>query len=264
MKNSGVNRLLAIANGVFFAGTLFVNYLSAALPLNGKTPGQLSDEIPNLFVPAGITFSIWGIIYLLQLIFIVYQFIVVFRAAEPPKFFERIGVFYILSCTLNSAWIFAWHFELVWLSLIVMALLLVTLILLYLRLEPALKEMPASQRWMAGLPFSVYLGWITVATVANATAFLVKYGWDGWGIPAMVWTIVMLAVSAAVTFAMLLTRRDTGYAAVIVWALAGIMLKRSADSPETGTPIMIAAGAGIAIIIAGAVIALVRKRKTAS
>jgi hypothetical protein len=264
MKKTVLYRILAIANGLFFAGTLFVNYLSTALPLNGKTPGQLSDEIPTLFVPAGITFSIWGVIYLLQLIFIVYQFIEVFRSPETPKFFERISILFILSCIFNMGWIFAWHYELVWLSLIIIEFLLATLILVYMRLLPVLKEMTNPGKWMVGLPFSIYLGWITVAAIANATTFLVKYGWDGWGISAIVWTILMIIVSAVTAVFMLMTRKDAAYALVIVWALVGIILKRSVNNPDTGVPIIIASGTGICVIIIASVIALGQREKTAS
>ncbi|OHD54800.1 MAG: hypothetical protein A2Y33_02185 [Spirochaetes bacterium GWF1_51_8] len=264
MKNVWLYRILAVFNALCFGATVFINYYAVTLPLNGKSTGQLSDELPNLFVPAGITFSIWGVIYLLQLAFIVYQIYKLFRSEETPVFFRKIGIFYPLTCIFNSIWIVTWHYQYVWLSLVIMVLLLASLCLIYIRLRAGLEEFTYRQQWMLQLPFSVYLGWITVATVANVTAALVKHGWSGWGLSPVVWTIIVIAVCVLITSWVLYTRRDLGYAAVVEWALFGIIFKRlGVEGPES-LPLIIAAGSGMVIILVYSIIALVRKSRIIS
>ena len=163
-----------------------MNYLANALPLNGKTTGQLSDAYPNLFTPAGVTFSIWGFIYILLLIFCVIQFTTSYQAA-----ISRIGWLFGFTCVFNALWIVAWHYERLPLSLILMLGLLVSLIWINV--------------FIRGLPdafikagFGVYLGWICIATIANVSALLVNYGWGGFGISEQTWTIIMILVGAVI------------------------------------------------------------------
>ncbi|MFH1381718.1 MAG: tryptophan-rich sensory protein, partial [Chloroflexota bacterium] len=161
---------LAIMNLIGFLGTVVVNGLSNALPLNGKTAGELSDQYPNLFVPAGLTFSIWGIIYILLAIFVIYgRIVAVKKDTQKSSFIENIGVLFFISCLANMGWIFAWHYEIVPLSVLIMLILLVTLIAIYLRLRIGRSDSSKTEKYLVHLPFSVYLGWITIATIANIT-----------------------------------------------------------------------------------------------
>jgi hypothetical protein len=219
--------------------TLVVNYLANGLPLNGQTTASISDRFQVYFVPAGYVFAIWGVIYIGLIAYTVFQALPAQR--ENPAL-RRTGWLYVLSGVLNSAWLFAWHYNLFPLSLLLMVSLLVTLVTIYTGLDVGRADVPAAQRWMVRLPFSVYLGWITVATIANATDVLYDLGWDGWGISGETWAVVLLVVATLITAAVLATLRDLAYAAVIVWAFVGIAVKQS------GSP-MVATAAGVAAAI---------------
>ena len=231
------------ANLVFFAGMIVMNYLANALPLGGKTTGELSDATPNLFVPAGVTFSIWGIIYLLLAGFCVVQF-----SQKGAPVAESIGWLFAVSCLLNGLWIVAWHYEKVPLSLLVMAGLLVTLILINLKL----KDLPLG---LIKAAFGIYLGWICIATIANVTALLVRWNWDGFGLSQEIWAIVMIAVGAAIVSAALVKLANPFLGLAAVWAFAGIILKRSEDDRA----IAMTALAGILFVAAVTIRAFLKK-----
>ncbi|MFC1864767.1 hypothetical protein ACFLYG_02955, partial [Chloroflexota bacterium] len=231
---------LAIMNLIGFLGTVVVNGLSNALPLNGKTAGELSDQYPNLFVPAGLTFSIWGVIYILLAIFVIYGLIVATKKdTQKSPFIENIGVLFFISCLANMAWIFAWHYEIVPLSLVIMLILLVTLITLYLRLRIGRSDSPKTEKYLVHLPFSVYLGWITIATIANVTALLVYANWNTFGLGEPFWAIAVIIVGIGITLSVLFTRKDIFYCLVVDWSLLGILLKRLADSTPVQSVIFI-------------------------
>lgn len=225
MKDSDGYRTLQFVNVVSLLATVIVNGLATTLPLNGKTTAELSDMYPNLFVPAGYVFSIWGVIYLLLLGFAVYQFSPKRRNEE---FIGKIGYYFALSALANVSWIFLWHYEQVQLSILPMFVLLASLIMIYLRLDIGRWEKNREDRLFVSLPFSIYLGWITVAPIANVTAALVKLNWGGFGLGEVTWTVVMIVVAVVLTGVNILTRRDIGYSLVIVWALGGIYVKQSA------------------------------------
>ena len=217
------NRTLQAANVVGFAAVIVVNALANALPLNGVTTAQLSDSYLNLFVPAGYVFGIWGVIYLLLLGFTVYQ---ARPAQRDAAFLGRIGWLFFASCVLNAAWIFLWHWRLVPASILVMFGLLGTLIMIYLRLDIGRGEPGRDLRLYVHLPFSVYLGWITVAPIANVTALLVSWGWPSYGSASVNWTLLVIGVAVALSLANAWSRGDVGYNLVLVWALAGIAVKQ--------------------------------------
>ena len=221
---------LSILNLLAFLITIVINSLANALPINGKTTGELSDLYPNLFVPAGITFSIWGVIYLLLLAFIIYQTILVFKSSKDGVAIKAIGPWFILSSLANCCWIIAWHYLLPELSLLIMIFLLVSLIRIYLNLEKVRNKSIVIEKWIVYPIFSIYLGWVTVATIANVTTVLVHWGWGGGFIGEPNWTIVMMlvAISLGVYFAVF--RREIPFTLVIVWALYGIYLKRMNDA----------------------------------
>ena len=208
-----------------FAIMILMNYLANALPLNNVTTGQLSDSYPNLFVPAGVTFSIWGIIYLLLLIFCVVQF-----TGSNQLVISGITWLFAVTCILNALWIVTWHYRLVPLSLIVMIALLVTLIVINFRI----RELPYT---FIKAAFGVYLGWICIATIANVTALLVNYGWTGFGLPEVIWAIGMIVTGALITSFALYTLTNPYIGLSVIWAFIGIALKRQGDH----RPIFIAA-----------------------
>jgi hypothetical protein len=232
MAKTGVLWLLKTLNLIAFLATVAVNALANTLPINGKTTGELSDLYPNLFVPAGLTFSIWGLIYLLLAVFAVYQFAAPNRTTAV--FLQRIGPLFILSSAANIGWIFLWHYQRVSASLFLMLVLLASLLAIYIGLGIGIRAASWRERLLVQLPFSVYLGWITVATIANTTAVLVHVGWNRFGASEELWTVLVLIVATLITLAVLFTRSDLFYALVILWAFLGILLKRLAvDSPPS-------------------------------
>ena len=203
--------------------TLVINYLANALPINGLSTGEISDSFNVLFVPAGYVFSIWGIIYLGLIGYTVYQAL---PSQRTNSLLRAVGPLYLVSALANSAWIFLWHYEQFVLTIPVMLILLGSLIAVYLRLE---SQPPSNEveRWLIHVPFRIYLGWITVATVANFTTTLDWLNWTGWGVGADVWFYIMLATATVIGAGFALLRRDIAYVAVLVWAFVGIAVQHS-------------------------------------
>lgn len=227
-----------------------LNALANALPLNGYNTGQLSDFYPNLFVPAGVTFSVWGIIYIFLFLFL-YG---LFKIKDKQQFFKLSG-FYTVSCVLNGLWILAWHYKLIFISLIVMMLLLGVLINIYLTTRSLSKENYSERIIQSAI--SLYLGWISVATVANVTAFLVAINWGMFGFSEVFWTITMIIIVLLLTLLMLLREKDIIFSLVIMWALWGIIIKRVASIPLY-REIILTAQISIAFIVLGILIVFLR------
>lgn len=237
------SKWLRIGNIVAFISTVAVNSLANILPLGGITTGELSDFYGNLFTPAGYVFSIWGLIYLLLAVFSFHQY----RADD--ELHEKIDILFIVSCLFNIVWIFLWHYQYVFLSVFAMFGILGTLILIYVRLGIGVSDVSSDERNMVHLPFSVYLGWITVAPIANVAAFLVGTSWNGFNQAAINMTVGMIVIAMALTLINTYTRGDAAYAAVIVWAIGGILQK------QMGTPMIPqTAVAAIAIIVLGVIL----------
>ncbi|MCB0638495.1 MAG: hypothetical protein KDC54_17820, partial [Lewinella sp.] len=241
-------------NTLGLALVLVLNYLANALPINGYTTGELSDMYPNLFVPAGFTFAIWGVIYLALLGFIIYQWVAP-TAAGPVT---NIGSLFFVSCVANATWILAWQYQQLPLSLLIMLLLFFTLLRIYQRLEIGQRE-PAgpAERWLARAPFSLYLGWITVATIANVTTLLVDVGYSGAPLGAANWAALVIAVAVIIGLLVLYRRHDWIYTAVLIWAFYGIYAKRSGlDDLPTVMLLVLAVGGGLLVI--GALLKIAR------
>jgi hypothetical protein len=260
MDIKGSKISVSILNLFGFLGTVVINTLAVTLPLNNKTTQQLSDQYPNLFVPAGLTFSIWGLIYILLAIFITYQLVVTIRKDESGlNPYKKIGYLFFISSILNIGWIFAWHYEIVPLSLIIMLLLLGSLLAIYLRMGVGKKGVTKKEQYLTHLPFSIYLGWITLATIANVTALLVDLNWNRFGLSEQFWAVVVIVVGIAIALSVLLRRQDIYYCLVVDWALLGILLKRLAD-PAPVQSVVVVTIVGPAIITIGILVQLVRKK----
>ncbi|MCU0487020.1 MAG: hypothetical protein MUC85_13025 [Anaerolineales bacterium] len=204
--------------------TILVNALANALPINGQNTGEISDRFKVYFVPEGYVFSIWGVIYLGLIAYAVFQALPSQR--DNPRL-RDIGWWVVLGGLANIAWILLWHYEQFPLTIVVMLVLLATLLVTYLRLGIGKTSVPAAEKWTVRLPFSIYLGWITVATVANATSLLDYLKWDGFGLADETWMVIILGAVLTIAVLMNFTRRDAAYAAVLLWALAGIGIKHA-------------------------------------
>ena len=218
--------------------TLAVNGAANAIPLNGRNTGEISDSFNVLFVPAAYVFSIWGLIYLGLLAYTIYQALPSQRANPHLR---STGWLVALSSLANGAWIFFWHYAYYSLTVVVMLLLLAALIAIYLRLNIGRTSFSTVEKLTISLPFSVYLGWITVATIANLTALLSYLGWTGWGVSPLAWTLILLIAGTVIGAIMAATRSDIGYIAVLVWAFAGISV-RWLDMPVLNIAGFVAAG----------------------
>jgi len=209
--------MIRYLNVLLFTGMIVMNYLANALPLNNKTTGQLSDQYSNLFVPAGITFSIWGVIYLLLAVYCILQF-----SAHMKPVAENIGWLFALSCIMNSLWIFAWHYEKLPLSLFIMIVLLVSLI----QINIAITDLKPG---FIKAVFGVYLGWICIATIANVTALLVNYNWNGFGISQETWSVIMIIAGAIITTLTIIKLKNPYTGLAVMWAFTGIIIKQYGD-----------------------------------
>jgi hypothetical protein len=233
-----------IFNILALIAALVLNGLATSLPLGGRTTAEISDSFNILFVPAGYVFSIWGLIYLALIGFAVFQAL---PAQQNNRWVRATGWWFALSSLANALWIVFWHSGFYPLTLVVMLTLLASLLVIYRRLA-ALGNADTAMRWFVHFPFSLYLGWISVATVANASAVFVDLGWDGSPLSPVTWTVAMIAVAAGLSLAMLYQHRDLTYSGVIVWALIGILVKQMAYAP-----IVAACVIAIGAIVVGAV-----------
>ncbi len=226
---------------------LTVNTLANALPINGMNTGEVSDSFKVFFVPAGYVFSIWGLIYLLLAGFTVYQAL---PAQRENPILAKVRPWYIIGSLANAVWIFLWHYLQFNLTLVFMLALLASLLVIYVILRKdgtALKS--AGMKWLVQLPFSVYLGWITVATIANATDVLDYNKWNGFGIAGETWALILLGVAVVLAAWMTFRFRDAAYLAVLVWAFIGIGVRFNGTS-------IVSTGAYIAAAVVGVLLVL--------
>jgi hypothetical protein len=230
-------------NLLFFTGMIVMNYLANALPLNNKTTGELSDSLPNLFVPAGITFSIWGIIYMLLLVYCVVQF-----TGTNQLVISSISWLFALTCVLNALWIICWHYQKLFLSLTVMTGLLISLI--YINM--LIKGLPFG---LIKAAFGIYLGWICIATIANVTAVLVYFNWSRLGLTEEMWAIIMISAGAVITILSVYRMNNPFIGLAAAWAFTGIIIKRHSDF----TSILITSVIALIIVFFITAITFIRK-----
>lgn len=253
MIKNNVRNSIKIMVAVTFALMVVVNALANILPINGINTGQVSDSYFNLFAPAGITFSIWGVIYLLLAAYTLYQ-IGLFQdksAVSKDKLLEKIGLVFSISSLANTVWIFSWHYRYIIFSFLLMLVILACLI--YINRLLKAENLEQRENMLIAVPFSVYFGWITVATIANATVLLVSLGWNRFGISEAIWTIVILLVGMLIGSVTLFRNRDFAYGLVLIWAYVGILIKHtSADGFANMYPSVV-----IAVVVSLAVFVLV-------
>ena len=218
-------------NLIAFAVLILFNVLSNALPFNDQTQVEISARYPSLFTPAGFTFSIWGVIYLALLGFLIWQALPAQRDSAKVASISRL---FQVNCTMNALWLVVWHYDLLALSMLVMLVILVTLVLIYRRLLNSLDDAPLVEHLALYLPFSIYTAWISVATIANASILQLALGWNNVGLSDIEWTLFKLAIAGTVGATMIAKLRDVPFALVIAWAAYGIAVKQSATLAISG------------------------------
>jgi len=227
-------------NIITFVIVLIVNGLANILPLNGYTTGGVTENIASLFTPAAYVFAIWGVIYLSSLGFVIFQSL---PAQADNQRLQRIGPWFIVVNLSNSAWIFFWHYRLFGLSQIAMLLILASLIIIYIRLGIGQQTANWKEKLFLDFPFSIYLGWISVATIANTGVLLIVNNWNTFGIAPEIWTVIVLLVGTGLGIAMTLLRREVAYSLVIIWSFIGIVVAR----PDV-LPVAVIAGIGAVVV----------------
>lgn len=256
---------IKILVAVTYLVMITTNVLANALPLNGRRTGEVSGAYQNLFTPTGLTFSIWSVIYLLLGLHVLYQ-LGLFRGAQPEgertALLNRIGLLFSMSSVANTAWVFAWHYGLIPLSAVLIVVILVCLILIANSVRAA--NLSGRERWFVGVPFSVYFGWTTVASIANITVLLVYLNWDGFGLADATWATVIVVVAMAIGAATALRNRDLAYGLVLIWAFTGILIRQvSADGLDGQYPVVITAVAASLLVFVAVEIVVVRQRRSA-
>lgn len=229
MNKGGGKLVTKILVALTFIGMVTVNGLANALPINGQNTGQVSDSYGNLFAPAGMTFAIWGLIYLFLTIYTIYQFGLFQKGSATNRgpLMEKIAPFFILSSLVNAVWIFSWHYNFIGICLVLIALMLILIMKINLLIDK--ETLTDKEKFFIKVPFSIYFGWLTVATIANATTLLVAIGWNGFGVSDATWTVIILLVGAIIGVITIINRRDIPYGLVFLWAYGGILLKHASQ-----------------------------------
>lgn len=248
MKN-----LIRWLNAAGLAAVLAVNGLAQWLPINGKTTGEISAKYPVLITPAPYAFSIWSIIYLLLIGFVIYQFK---PRAGKSKNVQNIGPWFIISCLFNVAWILLWHYEKLTSSVFIMFALLISLIVIYSAIRKDKQPPAPMEQWLVRLPFSIYLGWICVASIVNAAVVLYAAEWNGFGLSDAAWTITLLIAASLLAVVIGFRFVDPAFVLVFVWSFIAIAVKQD-QQPEVSLSASIAA----AILMIAAIVIWVQARK---
>jgi hypothetical protein len=236
-------------NLVAFVLVIAMNWASSNLQINGNTVGSVSDGIPSLFTPAGYVFAIWGIIYLALGAFVIYG---VSKKQADNQLIDRIGPWFVINSLLNMVWLVSWLMEWWLVSLVIIALMLVTLVIIYLRLNAFREDVRGKNFWFVLFPFSIYLAWISVATIANTSIIFVANGITSLGVSGTFWTIIMIIVATLLSNLMVVLRRDWFFPLVVIWAVIGI-----AVANEGNTAILITA----VVVVVEQVLVLFFQRK---
>jgi len=250
MKKMNIRQIITILVTLL---TITLNALANTLPFNGQGTGEISDRFSILFVPAGYVFSIWGLIYIGLIMFTVFQAL---NSQRENSLIDKIAPAYWIANIANAVWLFLWHWEYFPMTLMAMLTILGSLIALYLQFGKTKSPLSSSEVWLVKVPFSIYLGWISVATIANFSQVLFFAGWNGFGLSPVIWTVIMLAVAALLGILMLLREKDYAYAAVLVWAFIGIASKQ-ANYPS----VFYSAWAGTGLIILSGLTTFFKKRQ---
>lgn len=224
MKNL---KFLKIFVAITYLGMIIINALANILPINGNNTGVVSDSYANLFAPAGLTFSIWGVIYFLLAGYTLYQFGLFQKdkGKANNKLFEKIGTYFYITSLANIVWIFSWHYHLIGLSLVLMLVILFYLI----KIADVLNRQKFSNKevFFIKAPFSIYFGWVTVATIANIVTYLVSVNWNGWGLSESTWMVLVLLVGTLIGIWRTLKDKNIFYGLVFLWAYFGIWIKHT-------------------------------------
>ncbi|WP_242918626.1 hypothetical protein [Pontibacter liquoris] len=248
MKNV---KTLSILNAICFLLHLVPSQLTQLKLINNQTIGEVSDKYPALFTPAGITFAIWGVIYLALTAFCLYHLVKAYKASavhEANVDLQRLGYLFMANNIATGLWTIAWVSEWLIVSVVLILVQLVTLLAIHLRLGIFDTTRSAASKWFTQVPLSLYFGWIIIATVANISAALVGLGWNGFGLNEGVWTITMIIAASLIVLFIVYSRSNPFVGLVGVWAFYGIILKHRDINVESSPQIILAAWISLAAV----------------
>ena len=218
-------------NIVALVAVVMVNAIASGLPLGGVTTAEVSARYESLFTPAGYAFAIWGLIYMALFAYVIYQ-------ARPVRRqnvkLAKISRPWQLSCVFNILWIFFWHYDFLLLSMLAMLGILLCLIAIYRELGIAASPASMGRKVFVHLPFSIYTGWVSVATIANLSAVQVGTGWNALLFSAETWTLLKLGIAGAIAATLICRRRDIAATLVVAWAAWAISVKQAAVPAVAG------------------------------
>lgn len=202
---------------------IVVNALANFLEFGGHTTGAVSEKYPTLFTPAPYTFSIWGVIYLMMGFFVIYQLGFTRNTALVSRLLDDVNIWFFLSCIFNIAWLFAWHYDKIGLSLIAIVCLFFCIMVINIRMIISIHATLPEKIVVVG--FNIYLGWLTAAIIANLSVFLVRYNWNRFGLSDEFWTMLVLIAGTVVGIAYVTFGRRYFSTYAIIWAYIGILVK---------------------------------------
>lgn len=228
-----MTRTLPIANGIAYLLMVVVNYLSNTGIFNGNTMETISDRYENFFTPAGYAFSIWGLIYLGLLGFVLHTGRRGWSKKGPDEHMLKIGWWFVLSCVANMLWVVTWLYDYTGVSVLIMVFLLLCLVKIILNLRMELDAHPLKKYVFIFWPFALYAGWITVALIANIAAWLTKLNWDGWGISETTWTVIMVVAAGLINVLVVISRNLREFGVVGIWGLIAIAVANNQDDGAT-------------------------------
>ena len=217
-----MQRWIRYGSLVTFFIMVIVNSIAAVIGINGQTTGEVSKKVETLFAPANFTFSIWGIIYLLLFGFSIYQ---LFSRSLENERLNRISLLFLLSNIINIIWIYAWHYEKFGISLLLITLLWILLREIYIHTSAGECNVNKLDRLLIHIPFSMYFGWISIATIANFFATLKYYQVDFF-LSESISTGIAIMLALVVGLIISIKKNDVYYLLVFLWAFIGILVKQ--------------------------------------
>lgn len=242
--------ILALANILWFVVMIVINYQAVNLPIGGMTTGQLADLYPNLFTPAGLTFSIRGLIYLALFGFVIRQMIDLSKK-KSHNITQKIWPRFLLSCATNIGWIFAWHYQQVALSMLILIAFLIIVIVIGYKVQLGQKLWTRKEKLLVQVPFSLYQWRLSVAVIANIAARLVHIGWGMRGMNDIFRTILVIIVAALLALRKLKKQHNIIFALVVLRAFLGIIIKRVSIDPIYASSIIWTLGVCMVLISTG-------------
>lgn len=216
-------------NLVLFLATLCINALGAFGVINGMSQKEVSDTYPTLITPSASTFSIWGVIYLLLFIALVFM-IVKHKEDRTERLIDTISLPFWAASVANIFWIVTFSLEWIGIS----TLLILALVISLSVLNGRLKAPDGLGQRINVLAFGLYNGWLIIATVVNVAAFLVQQQWNGFGLDAGTWAVIILIVALFVTLLIQFRLRNAALTLPLAWASFGIWQEHQAAGKFLG------------------------------